>query len=168
VWSADEAAVRRVTGIIAEAAPTLMGWTLPIEPEAEPLELWKRIFALTFQAELRAERLTRSDALVESDPERYRRITRTAVEEVGPISFAGRTRARAERWWRRMQRWGKIYSVLRLSKASLTFAGGADYIAWKINRHAGTDIRLEPWQKRHPMVAAIMLLPRLLKSGAIR
>ena len=63
---------------------------------------------------------------------------------------------------------GKLLSVLRLAKASATYAGGADYIAWKINRHAGTSFELKPWQKRHPLLAAISLLPRLLKSGAIR
>jgi hypothetical protein len=67
-----------------------------------------------------------------------------------------------------MQRRGKLYSVARLSKASLTFSGGADYIAWKINRHAGTNIQLKPWQQRHPLLAAITLLPRLLRSGAVR
>ena len=50
----------------------------------------------------------------------------------------------------------------------LTFAGGADYIAWKINRHAGTNIRLNDWQRKHPLLAGISLLPRLLKSGAVR
>ena len=43
---------------------------------------------------------------------------------------------------------GKLLSVVRLAKASATFAGGAEYIAWKINRHAGTDIQLKPWQRR--------------------
>jgi hypothetical protein len=50
----------------------------------------------------------------------------------------------------------------------MTFAGGADYIAWKINRHAGAKIALTPWQRRHPLLAGISLLPRLLRSGAIR
>jgi hypothetical protein len=58
--------------------------------------------------------------------------------------------------------------VLRLAKASATFAGGAEYIIWKINRHAGTRIELKPWQRRHPLLAGISLLPRLLKSGAVR
>ena len=58
--------------------------------------------------------------------------------------------------------------MVRLAKASATYAGGAEYIAWKINRHAGTNIELAPWQKRHPLLAAISLLPRLLRSGAIR
>jgi hypothetical protein len=68
--------------------------------------------------------------------------------------------------WRRIE--GKALSIARLAKASLTFAGGAEYIAWKINRHAGTDIQLKPWQRRHPLLAGLSLLPRLLKSGAVR
>jgi hypothetical protein len=67
-----------------------------------------------------------------------------------------------------MQRRGKLLSALRLAKASATFAGGADYIAWKINRHAGTKIELKAWQRRHPLLAGITLLPRLLRSGAVR
>jgi hypothetical protein len=70
--------------------------------------------------------------------------------------------------WRRRRLEGKALSVLRLMKASATFAGGADYIAWKINRHAGTQIRLKPWQQRHPLLAAVTLLPRLIRSGAVR
>jgi hypothetical protein len=61
-----------------------------------------------------------------------------------------------------------LLSLARLAKASTTFDGGADYIAWKINRHAGTDIVLKPWQRRWPLLAAISLLPRLLRSGAVR
>ena len=75
---------------------------------------------------------------------------------------------RAKRWWKKMQRRGKWYSVARLAKASFTFAGGVDYIAWKINRHAGTDIQIKPWQRRWPLLAAVSLLPRLLRSGAVR
>jgi hypothetical protein len=96
--------------------------------------------------------------VVDSDPGRYRRIGEAALASVG-FNAGGWARRRIE---------GKALSVLRLAKASATYAGGADYIAWKINRHAGTRIELKPWQKRHPLLAAISLLPRLLKSGAIR
>jgi hypothetical protein len=58
--------------------------------------------------------------------------------------------------------------VVRWANASATFDGGADYIAWKINRHAGTKIELKPWQRKFPLLAAVTLLPRLLKSGAVR
>ena len=30
------------------------------------------------------------------------------------------------------------------------------------------SIELKPWQRRHPLLAGITLLPRLLKSGAVR
>ena len=72
------------------------------------------------------------------------------------------------RGWRSRRVHGKALSVLRLAKASATFTGGADYIAWKINRHAGTEIRLKPWQRRWPLLAALSLLPRLLRTGAVR
>ena len=58
--------------------------------------------------------------------------------------------------------------MLRLVKASGTFAGGIDYLAWKINRHAGTAIAVRPWQRRWPLLGAVTLLPRLLRQKAIR
>jgi hypothetical protein len=163
-WSADPPAAQAMVDIVSTAAPTLLGWTRPLDPNADTLSLWKRAFALTFAAELRAERSERSAGIVDSDPSRYERVGRAALE----VARAERGPRQAARWWRRIQAHGKRYSVLRLAKASLTFAGGADYIAWKINRHAGTQIALTAWQRRHPLLAGIALLPRLLKSGAVR
>ncbi|MES2136174.1 MAG: hypothetical protein V4502_03825 [Pseudomonadota bacterium] len=165
VWSAGKAAAERLIDIVATAAPTLLGWTLPIAGGANVLELWRRAFSLTFNAELRAEKLGRSAALVDADPARYERFGAAALKQLPQTKL---TTVDAERWWRRKQAHGKRYSVARLAKASLTFAGGADYIAWKINRHAGTDIRLKPWQQRHPLLAAVILLPKLLRLGAVR
>jgi len=164
VWSANRDAAERAVESVAAAAPTLLGWTLPLAPQAPANALWSKAFSLTFNAELRAERLGRSSALVEADPERYRRFGEAALTKVSAL----RSRKAAERWWRRMQAHGKRYSIARLAKASLTFAGGAEYIAWKINRHAGTQLELKPWQKRHPLLAGSSLLPRLLRSGAVR
>lgn len=164
VWSADKEAVARARDTIAQAAPALLGWTLPLADRRNISALWKRAFELTFEAELRAERVGRASGIVDSDPERYERfgaasLKQLSVETSGPL---------ARRWWRGKQRHGKLYSVARLAKASLTFANGGDYIAWKINRHAGTDIRLKPWQQRHPLLAAMTLLPKLIRSGAVR
>jgi len=165
VWSSDEAAAGRIRDIVSRAAPTLLGWTLPLVDRRDVPAAWKRAFTETFGAELRAERKDRSAAIVDADPERYERFGKAALEL---LPATPGSRPRALRWWRRKKRRGKLYSVARLSKASLTFAGGADYIAWKINRHAGTDIRLKPWQQRHPLLAALTLLPKLIRSGAVR
>jgi hypothetical protein len=165
VWSADAKAAQSVTDSVSQAARTMLGWTLPLVNRRDVPALWKRAFAETFAAELRAERLDRSAAIVEADPERYERFGRAVL---GGSGEPARNRRKALGWWKGKQRHGKLYSVARLAKASFTFAGGADYIAWKINRHAGTDIRLKPWQQRHPLLAAITLLPRLIRSGAVR
>jgi hypothetical protein len=164
VWSADQAASNRMIEIVSEAAPTLLGWTLPLVDPRDLPALWKRAFKQTFASELRAENLGRSAAIVDSDPARYDRFGATALCGIE----TARSRRNALRWWKRKQRHGKLYSLARLAKASMTFAGGADYIAWKINRHAGSQIALKPWQRRHPLLAGIGLLPRLLRSGAIR
>ena len=159
VWARDETARERSIDAVARAAPTLLAAAGQKAGEA-PLDLWRRAFALTYSAELRAERKGRAASVVDLDTDRYRRFSGPALEaakNLRPVgSWAGR----------RIQ--GKPLSVLRLAKASFTFAGGADYIIWKINRHAGTAIELKPWQRRHPLLAAITLLPRLLSSGAVR
>jgi hypothetical protein len=159
VWAADEEARTRAVDAVARAAPTLLAAAGPV-PREEPLALWRRAFALTYSAELRAERKGRASSVVELEPERYSRFTAPA------LAAARSMRPRGSWAWRRIE--GKGLSVLRLAKASLTFAGGADYIVWKINRHAGTDIQLKPWQQRHPLLAGLSLLPRLLRSGAVR
>ena len=164
VWSTDEAAAGRMIQIVSHAATTLLGWTRPLAPEASVEELWKLAFRQTFHAELRAERLSRPDALVEADPDRYERFGAAALQQ----AKGSMTREQARRWWRRKQAHGKRYSIARLVKASATFAGGADYIVWKINRHTGAGIVLKPWQRKHPLLAAITLAPRLLRSGAVR
>ena len=159
VWSRDERAREAVVDSVARAAPTLLAAARPL-PGEESLALWRRAFALTYAAELRAERKARASSVVDLDPERYLRFTEPA------LAAAGAMRPRGS--WARRRFEGKALSIVRLAKASMTFAGGADYIVWKINRHAGTDIQLKPWQRRHPMLAGLSLLPRLLKSGAVR
>ena len=176
VWSADAQAESLALDAISTAVPILLGWALPVAVDGSPEAIWKCAFGLTFAAELRAERLDRSSSIVEADPQRYYQFGLHALREIAgsrgggpagevPLSMSA---ARAERWWKKMQRRGKWYSIARLTKASFTFAGGVDYIAWKINRHAGTDIQIKPWQRRWPLLAAVSLLPRLLRSGAVR
>lgn len=163
-WSKNSHAAEAAIDSVAECAPALLARTVPLEPKGTPvLDLWKSAFRHTFAAELRAERGDRSNRIIDADPERFQAVGEAALAHVGPGN-----RRSARRWWKRMQRKGKMLSVLRLAKASATFAGGADYIAWKINRHAGTRIELKQWQRRWPLLAGLSLLPRLLKSGAVR
>jgi hypothetical protein len=159
VWARDGKARAAAIDAVSRAAPTLLAAAGRIDGE-EPLDWWRRAFGLTYSAELRAERTGRSMSVVDADVERYRRFSGPAIAAI-PAGISGGQ-------WLRRRIEGKALSVIRLAKASATYAGGAEYIAWKINRHAGTSIELKPWQKRHPLLAAISLLPQLLRSGAIR
>jgi len=160
VWAADDNAAQAVIRSVERAAPTLLAAAGRIEGESR-LVWWRRAFALTYSAELRAERRGRAGSVVDSDVDRYDRFSEAAIAAIPALP-------KAKASWARRRVEGKLLSVLRLAKASATFAGGPDYIAWKINRHAGTQIALKPWQRRWPLLAAITLLPRLLRSGAVR
>jgi hypothetical protein len=159
VWSADKPARDAAIQAVARAAPTLLAAAGRLDGETM-LDRWRRAFSLTYSVELRAERKGRAGSVVDAELQRYEDFSPAVVAAIDPVIPAG--------GWLRRRVEGKLLSVLRLAKASATYAGGAEYIAWKINRHAGTAIELKPWQKRHPLLAAISLLPRLLRSGAIR
>ena len=173
VWAADKAARTQAADAVAEAAPTFLKLAWPVTDRARRND-WRAVFeqgfSCTYRAELRAERKSRSGSLVDSDPDYYRALFAAAQADGVILSdreVSDRESRAAARRWRRLQRRGKWLSVVRLGKASFTFAGGIDYLAWKINRHAGTNIVLTPWQRRHPLLAAVTLLPRLLLSRAV-
>jgi hypothetical protein len=167
VWVKDEAARSRTITSVASAAPTLFALTRPtmVAGQDDPLAVFRAGFGLTYGAELRAERKEKPGSIVDADADHYERIGRAVLAGPALSEQAPRVAARA---WRRRRRKGKALTLIRLAKASTTFAGGVDYLAWKINRHAGTDIKVKPWQRRWPLIGAIVLLPRLLRRGAIR
>jgi hypothetical protein len=162
VWACDDSARERAISAVAMAAPTLLNLAAPLVLEEDDLAIWRTGFAQTYNAELRAERTDRSGSIVDADPERYNRFSSAIT--LGAIG----DKVATERRWRALQRRGKIMSVVRLAKASLTFSGGIDYLAWKINRHAGTTITIKPWQRRWPLLGAFVLVPRLFLKGAIK
>ena len=124
VWAKDEAARRRTVASVAAAAPTLFALTRPTMAKAQddPLDVFRAGFALTYGAELRAERKERPGSIVDADPERYRRLGARGRWPGRPAPSA-RRRA-AARAWRRRRRKGKALTLVRLAKASTTFAGG--------------------------------------------
>ncbi|WP_310468906.1 hypothetical protein [Sphingomonas sp.] len=179
VWTANAAAAERVLEVVQDAAPTLFQYTMPMmaqDRDHSITDIWNCGFELTYRAELRAERAGKAASIVDSDRGRFESFGQASLSTIARLTGVGPNGEVANlmapdqmaRWWRRTQLKGKALSVVRLAKASATFAGGVDYIAWKINRHAGTDIRIKPWQRRWPLLAAISLLPRLLRSGAVR
>jgi hypothetical protein len=162
VWARGENDVRAAVESVAAAPVTLLTLAAPMTASHDPLEQWRTGFCLTYQCELRAERTNRSGSIIDADPDRYARVS-AAVGMIENMPLEAATRR-----WASLRRRGKFLSVARLAKASLTFAGGIDYLAWKINRHAGTKIEIKPWQRRWPLLGAVVLVPRLVMQGAVR
>ena len=158
VWAADEAARETAVEAVARAAPTLLGFALPMTKGAgdDPLAVWRRGFELTYDSELRAERKGKSGSIVDTDPERYARFGAAALPLAVPVPKAARR-------WRRFRRKGKAMSLVRLAKATTTFAG-VDYLAWK-SPHAGLTGG-KPCQRRCRLGAIRCCLA--CGSGAIR
>ncbi len=180
VWCADDHAQQSAIMAIAGAAPTLLNAALAFaERDAGILDLWQSGFQMTYSAELRAERKDRPSSVITFDPERYLRVGAAALHHTmianelrgDKIVLLPDTEGRIVQEkgrWPGLRRRGKLLTVARLAKAAFTYAGGIDYLAWKINRHAGTQIEVRPWQRKWPLVAALFLVPKLLAKGAVR
>ena len=154
VCASDEAARGKVIAHIASAVATMLAHC-PVD-EKDTARKWQAGFEQTYRTELRSERTGRAARIVEQNIDYYEAVT--AVVRPPAIKVN----------WLLVRLQGKVLSILRLAKAAFTFAGAADYIAWKISRHSGVEVKLRPWQRRHPVLAAIVLLPGLLKKGAVR
>lgn len=148
VWGSAEA----ILPPVAQAARTL----LAVTPHTSG-DRWRDAFAATYASELRAERSVRPGSIVDADPERYRALS-AALGDLPDQT----------RLWPRLRRWSKGRQLAKLAKASLTFAEGIDYLAWKISRHSGQPVMVSPWQRRHPLLAALVMLPRLMARGQVR
>jgi hypothetical protein len=163
VWVEGEMARSKVITAIADAGRTLFAFTLPMLVSTyrnDPLDVYRLGFSLTYRAELRAEKEGKGGSLVNRDRGRYVLFGDAILSQGVPSLLSPN--------WPRIQRKGKLLSLVRLAKASGTYAGGIDYLAWKINRHAGTEVKVTQWQRRWPLLGALILLPRLLKRGVIR
>ena len=157
VYVRDDKAEDDVVASISEALRTGFANAKTLATEADALAIWTAGFNATYQTEFRSEKANRAASIVSAAPDYYREAARLLASEA-PIH--------ANQTLRRLT--GKGWSVLRLIKAAFTFQGGADYIAWKIERHSGEKIILTDWQRKHPIIAGLLLLPALLRKGAIR
>ena len=178
VWTRDTAAHDAAVDAVAGAAPALLAAAAPMLPSRLTTEaLWTGAFALTFAAELRTERSGRGASIVAADPARYAAFTAPALAAAG-IAATGTgdhvditsplDRRAATAAWAQRRRAGKLLSAARLAKAAFTFDGGLDYLAWKIERHSGVPVPVGPWARRWPLLGGLAMLPRLLRSGAVK
>jgi hypothetical protein len=167
VYARDDTAADSMLSALAEGLITAGLWAARLGPESGRADdYWRALFRATYAAELRVEAGDRSAKLVATAPERYAAMLSDAWRALGfPVGdeiaanpLPASARRQAGRAWRRRRWANRSLNVLRLMKAAFTFDGGADYIAWKIERHARRGIPLSPFQRKHPILAAPAIL----------
>ena len=150
----DPAARAALTACIRQAALTATGWARAFTPAAaSSAATWQTLFARTYGAELRPERGNRPADVYDAAPRWF-----------DTLLAASPSRA-SRRSWRARRLAGPALNIQRLSKAVFTFEGAADYVAWKLERHADVRLGLSDWQRRHPLLAAPGVLWRLHQAG---
>ncbi|WP_417450815.1 hypothetical protein [Kordiimonas sp.] len=173
----DEETRLSIASDVAQAVKTMLGNYLDLVPTAkESRDLWVGAFEQTYSAELRSERSGKGLEIYLLDQDRYDALT-ALVEEVlnvvpdpfPPLKQPSRTERLAPRIRWMLRRWnGKIVSFLRLVKASMTFDGGIDYLAWKIKRHSGVEVEVTDRMRRRPVLSGIRLFWGLKRRGAFK
>ena len=162
-----------VVTFLKSGVPTLEANILDVE------EIWTRCLMLTYAAELRAEQETRARHLAQANLNALIRLTEVAapmLTEVLEKQENGKYRCltnpeiqRQALWHWRLRRWqGRILSILRLSKATLTFTNSVEYAAWKIERHTGVRVEITPMLRRHPILWGLKVAWQLLRQGVLR
>ncbi len=168
---------------LAQSVLTFIRRVLPrVNSDFTARQMWRRGLELSYRAELRAERPEKRARLFDAAPDYYEGITRIAmnagffpveiVNSTDGISYRvripGRVRSLSRLTWGLRSIQGKLLSALRLLKAMATFEGGVDYILWKIQRHSGVTVDIEPRLKRRPLLAIWVLSWRLYRRGGFR
>ena len=157
VHAHDQQTREQVIAAISEALRTSFANAKALSTDQDAIAIWTAGFDATYDSEFRSEKTNRAAQIVSAYADYYKEAARLLVSEA-PVH--------ANQTLRKFM--GKIWSALRLAKAAFTFQGGADYIVWKIERHSGEKIVLTDWQRKHPVIAGLMLLKTLLRKGAVR
>lgn len=155
IVSASDEMRARIEACVATAIDTFVARAAPVADEgASADEIWRAGLKRSYKAELRAEPPERVAALLANYGDWPEQVARL------PACATRRNKALGEFAWRVRAVQGGALSVLRLLKATLTFRGGADYIAWKIGRHAGITLPVKEWERRWPLLGAPFLARR--------
>ena len=183
VYARNDEIAHQVYKGFAQSVLTFIGRVLPlVDTDFSARQMWRRGLTHSYRAELRSERPEKRAGLYDAAPDYYENITRIALTSHGfPVEISNGTegasyhirlpesvRFVSRMTWGLRSVQGKLLSVLRLLKAMATFEGGVDYILWKIERHSGVTVEIEPRLKRRPLLAILILSWRLYRRGGFR
>lgn len=175
----DERVRTQLIGALADAVVTFHRRTLPLVGAVSIRDFWVAGLGSTYRSELRSEPPERAAQRVESELAAFAQRTRLALPLCGNgarleaaelviSDWSERDRRRFRRGlaWRRP--WFKAVNLMRLIKAGFTFQGGLDYARWKVERHSGVKVPVTDFQRRHPVLAGLLLFWKVRRRGGVR
>lgn len=183
LWCRDQTSRQAIENCLLEAVRTFLGSCLPSFPASGSVAfLWSQGLALSYATELRSERSGRARELAEASSAHFAEVTRLVSGSLefpfsvynagGELCYQAQVPRRRRRLaaanWMLRRGLGKLMSILRLLKALFTFAGGLDYIAWKLERHSGQEVVIPERVRRFPLVFLWGFCWRLYRRGIFK
>ncbi|MDX2094470.1 MAG: hypothetical protein SFW64_00780 [Alphaproteobacteria bacterium] len=176
----DDIVRGQVVAALAQAVLTFHRATAPwVQAPCSIAQFWQMGLQHTYASEWRAERGNRQQALVAASLAAFTARS-TQVFSCGPVAGLALDNGQITRtmpaWQagaaRATQRGrdflSRVQHALRLMKAAFTFAGGVDYLAYKIARHSGVTLTPSAFARRHPLLGVWPLVVQGLRARAFR
>ncbi len=159
IHQADDAVAERYARVVTNAAERLVAAASVDGAGQMPSEdFWIHTFSLTYDTELRSERASRYQSLYQANAPYFDALHAAYADSRHPPQTRWSIRKLA----------GKLLSVLRLCKSSLTFDDPVDYALWKVQRHSGVTVTATERQRRYPLIFAWPLVWQLYRRGALK
>lgn len=181
VYCSDEFIQVRIHHALSRAAIRMMSEALSVEHSAvSNKELWTHALSLTYASELRPEKAGRSEEIVQANGDYFTSMARGVIASVPALSlvegqreifiYRGDTKVKLYcRWkWKIRRVLGRTLNVLRLIAGLFTFDGAVDYALWKLERHLGEPVLVNPRIRQFPLIFCWPLLWRLLRHRKLR
>ncbi|WND01907.1 hypothetical protein QGN29_10120 [Temperatibacter marinus] len=167
----DKSVGLRLQRAIQQACLTMLANALPmVEGHVSSDSLWVEAFNRTYASEVRSEPEGKGLEIYELDKKRYDEFYDALANQLLETTNYNRDarpedkladRKVGQKLWKKRARNGKIVSILRLMKASMTFDGGIDYLAWKIKRHSGVEIEVTERMRRFPIISGLLVFMKM-------
>ncbi len=179
VYVRDREIQKEIEECIAQSVSTFYSAIQPLMPaDFSAQDLWCAGLARSYRTEFRAESETRPEHIYSRYPEYFEALTQAlvaddpSVHETSLGCYAWQPSPRsangARGRWHLRRIVGRALQVLRLSKGAFTFAGGLDYILYKVEKHSGKTVNVTDWQRRHPLLAAPGIAWQLYRVSGFR
>lgn len=177
----DDAARHALIHALAQAVLTFHRATAPWANHPMPIDtFWQLGLTQTYASEFRAERANRQHSIVAASHASFMARSTLAVADGLLPGFALHDgmlttptlhpfHARLQRNLQRLRNGlSKAQHLLRLVKAAFTFAGGMDYLVYKIERHSGVKLTPSAFARAYPLLGVWPLFIKGLRARAFR